>query len=79
MSERIRVYHPVTDEPFDLPVLKANELILNDGWRKQPIDPDAVPAVQTVGRGSDTTTDTVVDDWRTDDVETAGARQRSKT
>jgi hypothetical protein len=48
MPDRIRVYHPETGEPFDLPVGKANELRLEKGWLAQPLDPDAEPAVKTV-------------------------------
>lgn len=48
MPDRIRVYHPETGEPFDLPVGKANELRLEKGWLAQPIDPDAEPAVKTI-------------------------------
>lgn len=31
-----RVYHPETNEPFDLPEAKATKLRLEDGWLTQP-------------------------------------------
>lgn len=55
---RKRVYHPETNEPFDVPSAKADMLVLEKGWLQTPIDPTAVAAVQDVpkpaagGRGS---------------------------
>lgn len=59
----VRVYHPVTDEPFDLPKSRADDLRLNHGWRSHPVDKNAEAAVQTVesGRGSETAPER---DWR---------------
>lgn len=48
--DRKRVYHPETNEPFDPPAAKAEKLVLEHGWLQQPIDPDAVPAVQDIPR-----------------------------
>ncbi len=31
-----RVYHPETNEPFDVPTSKAGDLRLNKGWNTQP-------------------------------------------
>jgi hypothetical protein len=31
-----RVYHPETCEPFDVPPLKAADLVLNKGWTNTP-------------------------------------------
>ncbi len=41
----VRVYYPETDEPFDVPRWKADELILKHGWRQTPIDKTGTPAV----------------------------------
>lgn len=43
-----RVYHPETNEPFDLPEAKATKLRLEDGWLSQPFVrvEEAKPAVQ---------------------------------
>lgn len=67
MSERKRVYHPETDEPFDLPVAKANDLVLNSGWRQQPLSLTAERLVQTLDGCRGTTTisdDEDIVDWR---------------
>lgn len=45
-----RVYHPETNEPFDLPVGRANKLVLQDGWNQTPVDAKAEPAVKTSPR-----------------------------
>lgn len=42
-----RVYHPVTNEPFDLPAARAEALVLEKGWLQTPIDPTAEPAVSS--------------------------------
>ena len=73
MTERLRVYHPETDEPFDVPVAKAQDLILNEGWRRQPLDPKAEPVVKTVaperGIGTSFVDDaTEEEDWRDSEV-----------
>jgi hypothetical protein len=44
------VYHPVTNEPFELLETRANRLVLEQGWLQTPIDPTAEPAVQDVER-----------------------------
>lgn len=51
---RERVYHPDTDEPFDVPHRKAVDLRLQHGWRSTPLDPQATPAVQDTERGTGT-------------------------
>ena len=48
MPDRIRIYHPETFEPFDLPVDKANDLRLNHGWTTSRPNTTAEPAVKTV-------------------------------
>ena len=71
MPERLRVYHPETDEPFDIPVATAQDLVLNKGWRQQPLNPQAEPHVQTVEseHGIDTISDdTEMEDWRDDEI-----------
>lgn len=40
---RIRVYHPQTNEPFDVPVNKASELRLNHGWNTHKTVDEAPP------------------------------------
>jgi hypothetical protein len=50
--ERMRVYHPETNEPFDVPVAKGAQLVLNNGWSQTPLDAEAEPAVKTVPRAS---------------------------
>lgn len=50
MSSHVRIYHPVTSEPFDVPEAKATELRLQEGWLSHPIEPDTAPAVQNVQR-----------------------------
>jgi len=69
------VYHPETNEPFELPEAKANKLVLQKGWLQTPIDPTAIPAVQDVERprrGKKTPEVEIVDepvvvDWRGSD------------
>lgn len=34
----VRVYHPETNEPFDLPEAKATALRLEQGWLSQPFE-----------------------------------------
>ncbi len=68
MTERIRVYHPETDEPFDVPKAKADELRLNKGWRSHPLDPTAVPAVTETERGSTADSDQGLEDWRDSEI-----------
>lgn len=63
MPDRQRIYHPETGEPFDLPVAKANHLRLEKGWLAQPLDPDAVPLVQTVGKHQEPVTSDEEEDW----------------
>lgn len=47
--ERIRVYHPETDESFELPSAQATELILKEGWRQQPLfENKPAPVVEEV-------------------------------
>lgn len=47
-----KVYHPETDEMFEVPQHKAVELRLKHGWRVHPIDSTVEAAVKSV------------DDWR---------------
>lgn len=78
MPDRVRVYHPETGEAFDLPVAKAAELRLNEGWLAQPLDTTATPAVQNVITERGTVThhseepEDDAEDWRldSDDEET---------
>lgn len=69
MAERKRVFHPETYEPFDVPVGKANDLILNEGWLQQAPDPDAERAVTTVEaeRGTPAASEEA-EDWRDSEV-----------
>jgi hypothetical protein len=48
MTHRVKVYHPETDEMFEVTKAVSEHLILNEGWRQHPLDPNATPAVQTV-------------------------------
>lgn len=61
-----RVYHPETNEPFDVTASRAEALVLDKGWLQTPIDPKAVPAVtETVaprGKKADEVAPAV--DWR---------------
>jgi hypothetical protein len=68
MTERVRVYHPETDEPFDVPKSKADELRLNKGWRSHPLDPTAVPAVTETERGSTADSAPELEDWRDSEI-----------
>jgi len=45
MSDLVRVYHPTTNEPFDVPKAKADHLRLEKGWNSQPLDPKGKPFV----------------------------------
>jgi hypothetical protein len=49
MPDRIRIYHPETNEPFDLPVEKATDLRLNHGWLAQPSTKAAQPEESGIG------------------------------
>lgn len=67
MPDRVRVYPPDSNEPFDVPVEKAGELRLNHGWRSTPFDSTAKPSVETLDdRGTALSSDecTLLEDWR---------------
>jgi hypothetical protein len=50
MPDRIRIYHPETNEPFDLPVDKATDLRLNHGWlQAQPDHQGGQPEESGIG------------------------------
>lgn len=51
---RQRIYHPETDEPFDVPVGRASDLRLNHGWRSTPISHVDVETESDFGRGTGT-------------------------
>lgn len=40
----VRVYDPKTNEPFDVPEHKADELRLQHGWNTHPYEVTPVPA-----------------------------------
>lgn len=44
----VKVYHPETEEVFEVPEHIADRLRLDEGWLSQVSDPTAVHAVQTV-------------------------------
>lgn len=64
MPDLVRIYHPETEEPFDLPVGKANELVLNKGWLQQKPDKSAKPYVTTTIPPAAP----IIDDWREDEA-----------
>lgn len=53
MAELVTIYHPETNEPFELIESKATELRLNAGWLAQPftVVPEEAPAAPKGGRG----------------------------
>lgn len=65
MPDRIRVYHPETNEPFDLPVEKATDLRLNHGWLAQP----ATKVVQPEQSGTGTISSfDEMESWRDSEI-----------
>lgn len=86
MAELVKIYHPVTDEPFEVTKSKADDLRLNHGWRSQPVDPNAEPRVTTVEaeRGSLNASDPEAANWRDSEigkevVEQKPRRRKSKS
>lgn len=53
--DRVRVYHPETNEPFDVTPSKATHLRLEKGWLSQPFTTVEAPEPDPVD---------VVVDWR---------------
>lgn len=60
-----RVYHPTTNEPFDVTHARAEKLVLQHGWLQTPIDPKAEPAVtESPKKGKKADAEPAADDWR---------------
>lgn len=59
-----RVYHPSTNEPFDVTVSRAEKLVLQHGWLQTPIDPKAEPAVTESPKKGKKADVAPADDWR---------------
>lgn len=64
----VRVYHPETNEPFDLPEAKATKLRLEKGWLSQPFErvPTPEPVELRIGLPADVLAEIErnVADWR---------------